>query len=192
MPLKAVLLSYIDTNSAKEVKGTVERRGLCGDVYLVSTPAAARITDVKIDTSVRKGEIALSAALDRSRGEGALYRPRRDCEDGHHVVHQFTSKPFKVERPEGGRFTVREKWKPEKLWDTHTPQNVLTASVSLLGRQDKLLDAEPPGAFRIPRVLDRRQGLLPERHAHLSLRRAAGQRRRSARGRRLTKGRGKP
>ena len=38
MPLKAVLLSYTDTNSAREVKGTVERRGLCGDVYLVGTP----------------------------------------------------------------------------------------------------------------------------------------------------------
>src|ERR1700687_2735366 len=53
MPLKAVLLSYSATNAAKEVKGTVERRGLCGDVYLVSTPAAAHVTDVRVDTSVR-------------------------------------------------------------------------------------------------------------------------------------------
>ena len=42
MPLKAVLLSYTDTNSAREVKGTVDRRGLCGDVYLVGAPSAAR------------------------------------------------------------------------------------------------------------------------------------------------------
>ncbi len=42
MPLKGVLLSYTDTNSAREVKGTVERRGLCGDVYLVGTPARPR------------------------------------------------------------------------------------------------------------------------------------------------------
>ena len=33
MPLKGVLLSYTDSASAREVKGTVERRGLCGDVY---------------------------------------------------------------------------------------------------------------------------------------------------------------
>src|SRR6516165_4272764 len=59
MPLKGVLLSYTDTNSAREVKGTVERRGLCGDVFLTSTPPAARITDVKIDTSVRKGEVTV-------------------------------------------------------------------------------------------------------------------------------------
>src|SRR5690242_13233316 len=35
MPLKGVLLSYTDSASAREVKGTVARRGLCGDVYLV-------------------------------------------------------------------------------------------------------------------------------------------------------------
>jgi beta-galactosidase len=63
MPLKGVLLSYSDTNAAREVKGHVERRGLCGDVWLTSTPQGPRITDVKVDTSVRKGEIAFSAAL---------------------------------------------------------------------------------------------------------------------------------
>ncbi len=34
----------------------------------------------------------------------------------------------------------------------------------------------PARALRVPRVLDRRPGFLPERHAHLPLRRAAGQR----------------
>ena len=38
MPLKGVLLSHTDTNAAREVKGTVERRGLCGDVFLIGTP----------------------------------------------------------------------------------------------------------------------------------------------------------
>ena len=38
-------------------RGSVPRRGLCGDVWLVSTPATARIADVKIDTSVRQGQI---------------------------------------------------------------------------------------------------------------------------------------
>ena len=40
LPLKGVLLSYSDSNSAREVQGRVERRGLCGDVFLVSTPAS--------------------------------------------------------------------------------------------------------------------------------------------------------
>jgi beta-galactosidase len=38
MPLKAVMLSYTDSAHAREIKGTVARRGLCGDVWLVSTP----------------------------------------------------------------------------------------------------------------------------------------------------------
>ena len=72
MPLKGVLLSYTDSNSAKEVRGSVERRGLCGDVYLTSTPSAARVADVKVDTSVRKGEITIDAALEGVEAEGIL------------------------------------------------------------------------------------------------------------------------
>ena len=62
MPLKGVMLSYNDTNSAREVKGKVERRGLCGDVYLTTTPSEAHITDVKVATSVRKGRLRLRLA----------------------------------------------------------------------------------------------------------------------------------
>ncbi len=52
MPLKAVMESYNDTNTAKQKKGSVERRGLCGDVWLIGEPAGARLSDVTIDTSV--------------------------------------------------------------------------------------------------------------------------------------------
>jgi len=41
MPLKGVMLSYNDTASAREVKGSVSRRGLCGDAYLVAEPPGA-------------------------------------------------------------------------------------------------------------------------------------------------------
>ena len=44
MPLKAVMLSFGDTNAAKEVKGSVARRGLCGDVYLVGNPHSLSTT----------------------------------------------------------------------------------------------------------------------------------------------------
>src|SRR5205085_2923210 len=61
LPLKGVLLSYADTNSARKVKGTVDRRGLCGDTWLTSTPDT-RITDVTIDPSVRTGEFTIGVA----------------------------------------------------------------------------------------------------------------------------------
>ena len=146
LPLKGVLLSYTDTNSAREVKGTVERRGLCGDVYLVGAPSAVRISDLKIDTSVRKGEITVSAAPEGLAAD-ASYALRVEIRDGDRVVRQFVSKPFKSGDLEDGRIAVAEKWKPEKLWDVNSPQNVFAARVSLLGPQDKLLDAALPVRF---------------------------------------------
>src|SRR6266566_1262260 len=63
MPLKGVLLSYTDSASAREVKGAVARRGLCGDVYLIGRPASARIEDVKVETSFRKVEVRVEAIV---------------------------------------------------------------------------------------------------------------------------------
>jgi hypothetical protein len=64
MPLKGVMLSYTDSASAREVKGVVARRGLCGDVYLVSTPRGPRLADVRANTSVRNQECTIDAAME--------------------------------------------------------------------------------------------------------------------------------
>jgi beta-galactosidase len=148
MPLKGVLLSYTDTNSAKEVKGSVERRGLCGDVYLVGTSSAARVSDVKVDTSVRNGEVMFSAAFEDLAVDVA-YALRVKILENARAVHEFTTKAFKKGDLKEDRLAVIEKWKPEKLWDIHTPQNVLSAEVSLVeaGGKRKLLDAYDPVHF---------------------------------------------
>ncbi len=44
----------------------------------------------------------------------------------------------------GGRIAVTEKWKPEKLWDLHTPGNTFNVEVSLVDALGKLLDAYHP------------------------------------------------
>ena len=46
-----------------------------------------------------------------------------------------------------GRVAVTEKWKPEKLWDIHTPQNTYEAAVSLVEDGGKALDAAHPVRF---------------------------------------------
>jgi beta-galactosidase len=130
LPLKGVLLSYTDTNSAREVKGTVERRGLCGDVWLISTPTA-RITDVKIDTSVRKGELKVGVALSGLAAD-VLYSLRVEIRSGGRVVREFVGKAFRAADIVDGRVTVSESWKPEEPWDIHTPRNMYEASVSLM------------------------------------------------------------
>jgi hypothetical protein len=144
LPLKGVLLSYTDTNSARAVKGTVDRRGLCGDVWLTSTPAA-RITDVKIDTSVRKGEFTVGVAL-AGLAAGVPYSLRVAIRSGGEVVREFVGKPFQVADLAGDRITLSEAWKPDALWDVHTPRNTYEASVSLVAA-DKPQDTYFPVRF---------------------------------------------
>jgi hypothetical protein len=146
LPLEGVLLSYTDTSSAREVKGSVQRRGLCGDVYLASTPPAGRLSDVKIDTSIRRGEITVTAAVE-GLAPGGSYRLTVVVRDKGREVRRFTSRPFGAADLAGGRAAVTEKWKPGKLWDVHTPGNQYSAQVSLVEASGKLLDACYPVPF---------------------------------------------
>ena len=146
MPLKGVMLSYNDTNAAREVKGSVARRGLCGDVYLVGTPRGPRIANVRVDTSVRKWEITFDAALEGLAADGQYALRARITDDGH-SVGEFTSKPFKAGDLEDGRVAFSEKWKPDKLWDVHTPENTYDLDVSLLDAGGEVLDASLPLRF---------------------------------------------
>jgi hypothetical protein len=146
MPLKGVMLSYSDAASAKEVKGTVARRGLCGDVYIVSTPVGARISNVKVDTSVRKSEITFAASLDGIDAEKQYTLRARITENGE-SVRRFTSKNFKAGNLSNGHYTFSESWKANKFWDIHTPQNTYELELSLLEAGGKLLDVSYPDRF---------------------------------------------
>ncbi len=141
MPLKGVMLSYNDTNRAKEVKGEVRRRGLCGDIWLVAIPLTERIADVKVETSVRKSEVTVSVVMDGLAAD-LQYTLRAAIRDGSRVVHEFSSPPFN-----GGRVSFTEKWKPAKLWDIHTPQNQFELSVTLLDAKEKPFDTSLPVRF---------------------------------------------
>jgi len=139
MPLKGVMLSYNDTNSARGVKGSVARRGLCGDVYLAGTPRGARIADVKVDTSVRKWQITFDAELEGLAANGRYALRARIMKDGRNVA-EFTSKAFKRADLEDGRIAFPEEWKPDRLWDVHTPENTYDLSLSLLEAGGNVLD----------------------------------------------------
>jgi hypothetical protein len=146
MPLKAVMMSNSDTAAPKEVAGRVQRRGLCGDVYLVGTPAGPRIADVKVDTSVRRWEISFEAEL-QGLAADQQYSLRAEVADGGRRVRDFTGKPFTAGDLKDGRIAFIESWKPEKLWDTNTPQNMYQVSLSLLDSGGKALDVAAPIQF---------------------------------------------
>lgn len=146
MPLRAVMLSYNDTASAREVEGSVRRRGLCGDVYLVGRPDGAHVMDVKITTSVRNWEITIEAGLE-GLAEDRQHVLRAAVMDEGRVVQGFTSEPFGAADLTRGRFAFTRPWRPEKLWDTHTPGNTYLLHLSLLGVEAWALDVAHPVRF---------------------------------------------
>ena len=146
LPLKGVMRSYTDTASAKEVKGSVARRGLCGDVYLTSTPAGTRISDVKISTSVQKWKMTFDTALD-GLAANLSYTLRARITKNRHNIAEFTSETFQKNDLKSGRIAFTRAWKPDKLWDIHTPQNIYSLCLSLTDSQGNLLDASHPVRF---------------------------------------------
>ena len=139
LPLKGVMLSYVDTAAAREVKGTVERRGLCGDVFLVSTPAGPKITDVRIGTSFRQREISISTALEGLASDGH-YQLRAHVMQGGSVAKEFSSPSFPGSALTDGRIDFRESWLPDQLWDLDTPQNHFDLELSLIAAGGQILD----------------------------------------------------
>ena len=146
LPLREVMVAYIDTGTARQVRGSVARRGLCGNVYLIGAPKGARITGVMADTSVRKWEITVRAALDQLQ-PGEKYRLNAKVSDGERTVKEFTSEPFGAADLAGGRESFTAAWKPEKLWDIHTPGNVYSMQVSLTDAAGQVLDVFTPERF---------------------------------------------
>ena len=142
LPLKAVMLSYSDTNAAKLMKATVERRGLCGDVFLESSPLKSRIDDVQVQTSVRKWNVTVGATTSNFDRTKKVRLKVRVLDHGV-LVDTHTSEPM---APTSNlKFTYP--WHPGKLWDIHTPQNQYDLELSLLDSSGKVLDVQPPKRF---------------------------------------------
>jgi beta-galactosidase len=144
MPLKGVMVSYTDSASARQVQGSVRRRGLCGDVYLVGMPSGPRLADVKVETSVRNWEITFDTALEALESAAGYALRARIHQEGATLI-EFTSRTFH-DAP-NGRVAFKEKWRPEKLWDIHTPQNTYELEVSLLDAAGEVLDVSWPVRF---------------------------------------------
>ncbi len=150
LPLKGVMLSYNDTNAAREVQGRVARRGLCGDVYLASTPSGPRLADIKVDTSVRRRVITFDVALEQL-AEDTQYSlrarvvpagsTRRLAGGEDREVAEFRSPAFAARDLREGRIAFTQPWTPDRLWDLHTPQHMYDVTVSLEDAAGKVLDA---------------------------------------------------
>lgn len=139
MPLKDVLLSFRDSNAARTEAGTVARRGLCGDVYLVSMPNSPRITDVTVTTSTRKKQIAAKATVDGLR-QDTKYVVHARILDQDQTVREFRSSPLTTSDETSKVVEFSETWLPDRLWDTHSPQNQYKLSLALEDSDARTLD----------------------------------------------------
>ena len=140
------MAAFTDTSAAKTVKGSVERRGLCGDVFLVSTPQGPRVDAVKVNTSVRRWTIALDVGL-LGLAAGTSCRLRAVVNDQGRKIKEFASDEFTASDLKDGRFSFAAAWKPDKLWDTNTPQNMYDLEVSLVDGSGRVVDAFQPLRF---------------------------------------------
>src|SRR5947207_2185842 len=146
MPLKAVMESYNDTNNARQRKGTVERRGLCGDVWLLSEPREAHVLDVRIDTSFRQENITFTAGVQELSPQHR-YKLHTKIRDGDQVVAEFTGPTFSTADLTISRSFFTASWKAPKLWDITTPENQYIAQVSLLDAEGHAVDIALPVRF---------------------------------------------
>ncbi|MGD0089058.1 MAG: glycoside hydrolase family 2 TIM barrel-domain containing protein [Planctomycetota bacterium] len=146
LPLKETMLAFNDTHGGQEVKGSVNFRGLCGDVFLSGTPARARVSSVKVDPSVRQWTLTVHTSL-ASLAPGADYKLQAEVLDQGQIVKTLTSPVFKESDLKEGCFTFTQPWKPEKLWDINTARNQYELKLSLLDAAGKAVDVCLPVRF---------------------------------------------
>lgn len=145
LPLKAVLQSYTDSASARTVKGTVARRGTCGNIFLVGSVSGPRISEAKVDTYVRSGRIRFRVNVTNHLSGTLRARVRVTAPDGE--VMEATGTAMK-----GGGTGIMgvgfgKRWKPKNLWDIHTPTNQCEAVFSLIDENDRVVDQALPMKF---------------------------------------------
>ena len=123
----------------------INLKGLTGDVFLTSAPMQDRIVDIRVETSVRSGEIAFFVTLADVRTHGVLLEAEIR-KNGSSVKH-FSSEPMTVPAA-GGPLRFSAPWSDAELWDPEHPQNVYEATVTLKNAANgRLLSQSLPISF---------------------------------------------
>jgi len=135
LPLAEVIAIFGDTNAPRSGEASVNRRGLCGDLYLVSRPTGACVTDVRIETSVRKNDITFQVSLENIK-PNTRYNLLLTIKDKDNTPCLTEKYGFDESELIAGvlmywkQLSQDAAWKP-KLWDSNTPENMYEACVSL-------------------------------------------------------------
>ncbi|MCZ7648805.1 MAG: hypothetical protein M5U26_26695 [Planctomycetota bacterium] len=146
LPLKATIENFGDSSAPKKATAKVGRRGLCGDVFLEGTPAKARVDLVRLEPSYRNGALKIETHLSDLDAAAGYKLVAKIAESGKEVK-TLSSEAFKGADAKDGRFSFVQPWKPEKLWDVHTPGHQYEMELTLQDAAGKVLDAWPLQRF---------------------------------------------
>jgi beta-galactosidase len=172
LPLEAEQIMIAREDLIQTMRAEVKFKGLCGDCYLESEPVGARVEDVFVKPSVRKGGLGLQCEA-AGLTEGARYQLRASVYEvtgsgsqqkiADTPAMQISSAAFVG--PDCPEFFGA--WTDAKLWDIDQP-NMYAVKVELLDGAGKVLDVTTPETFGFREFwIDGRSFVLNGKPIHL-------------------------
>ena len=147
---KRVVFSAADR--AMEESGTIQRKGITGDLFLEAVPAdGPKLRDIRVYSHVGKGEITFDFAAEALPPDTILQATLQEAglSTGPFPDTPAISLPpvpFSSAVRTDGRFRIRQSCSL-KTWDLDTPQNQYTVKLLLKDRSGRVLEETLPVRF---------------------------------------------
>jgi hypothetical protein len=163
-PLETATDTFMAPDRAFKSKSVLKFKGITGDLYLLSRPKDNYITDTHVITSTRENQITFESGIQNISGEN--FQITAQIFKDNKLVKTFESKLFSKGDLKDGRFKFSSTWKNPILWDTHTPENIYTAKISLKNKD--IVDEQLPFSFGFREFwIEGRDLLLNGKRIHL-------------------------
>lgn len=164
LPLAKDRTVFMAPDRAFTEKGSLNLRGITGDLFLTSAAPADRIEDVRVETSVREKSVTFNVALTTAAADFTV--EAEAVIDGEKTV--FPAQKMNAAAVQDGRLRVRFPWENPLLWDIHTPQNQYQATITLRDASGKVLAQSLPVRFGFREFrIDGRDFYLNGKRIHL-------------------------
>lgn len=137
---------FMSPDVVVKISGELGFRGITGDLFLESEPMDNALSDVRIVTSVQTKTIAFDTGI--RNAEPGTYLLKAVIRDNGEQVASFRSEPFRITgKSPSVRYTFSAAWIAPKLWDTHHPENLYRAEITLERADGTVCDALYPEEF---------------------------------------------